>query len=656
MAGVQTFDPNKYSANYQAGKTYRSPDAATYNQQIAPLNAALQNPSNRNLGANFQSALDSFNRGQGSLEDVMSAINGSTPFDPSKGPQIDYGQGPQALSPAQLGALAQGKDIKQIADEGAPQGIKDQFQAQTNQLISESQARAAQYQQAHQLTQGKTAPQDGSGVAAAAALVPPPKQNQVENLQQQAQMNTTPNVDLHFTGNQLVQDSTQSLMEFLSPQATKDDIFNQMKTIIGQQNQLAGEKAQLMNINRIMSGTQDDIRSEIQAANGFATDSQVQALAIGRNKTLLKQAQLIQDQITTQQDLIANNQNLLNFEKDMANQQFTQRMGILNYQQQNQSFMYNAAKDSANTLKDALGFDGMYAATKNDPIQLMATASHYGMTVPEFQQAATQAAQKRALETQKATLENQKLITESAAGAAVDPETLQGMLNVFKSTGNVPAMGMSGKTPLRAQFYKALGTPEGAQIVSDAATNKAVRQGIQTAMSTQQNQLAANKTAIATLDKQLQLAQQYSDKISRSNSPFIAKYQLAAKSGVFGDPDTAAFNNIVKTASNEFAKILSGSAASISGVTVSSAADAENLLNSAMSKGQFTAVISLMQKEAQYRLQAQQDTINQLLSDSQNVAGLSSSLKTTQGGATEGQTQTYQGATYKVINKQWVKQ
>jgi hypothetical protein len=217
--------------------------------------------------------------------------------------------------------------------------------------------------------------------------------------------------------------------------------------------------------------------------------------------------------------------------------------------------------------------------------------------------------------------------TALATGDAVSTPVLQGMLNVYKSTGVLPAFGMSAKSPLRAQFYAALGSPEGAGMVNEANTNKSIRAGLATAYRTQQNLLSANQTAIGTLDQQLNLAKSYSDKISRAGSPFVNKYLLQAKSGVFGDPDTAAFNNIVKTASYEFAKILSGAAASIAGVTVSSYADAENMLNTALTKGQFNEVIGLMQKEANFRLNSQKEVLGKLQKDMNNVGKLTEDLK-----------------------------
>jgi hypothetical protein len=320
-------------------------------------------------------------------------------------------------------------------------------------------------------------------------------------------------------------------------------------------------------------------------------------------------------------------------------------MSLLNYQQENAKFAFNAAKDSFQNVVNAIGYDGAYQAYQNDPAQLSYMEKISGLGPNGFQQAAIMAQQKRVQEQSKADLQNQvlqsNLLTDKAqrakiyndmavakdSDAAVNPDVLKGMLNVYKSTGVLPAFGLSAKSPLRAQFYAALGAEGGNQIVTEANTNKSVRAGLQTAYKTQQNILAANQTAIGTLEKQLTLAENYSGKVNRSGSPLIAKYALGLKSGVFGDPDAAALNNIVKTASYEFAKILSGSAASIAGVTVSSAADAESMLNSAMSKGQFSEVVSLMRKEASFRISSQTDTLKQLEKDMNNVGSISNDLK-----------------------------
>lgn len=50
---------------------------------------------------------------------------------------------------------------------------------------------------------------------------------------------------------------------------------------------IQGIDAQLLDLNKVIEGTQDDIRTEVTKAGGFATDSQVQALAAMRDKPLI---------------------------------------------------------------------------------------------------------------------------------------------------------------------------------------------------------------------------------------------------------------------------------------------------------------------------------------------------------------------------------
>lgn len=188
----------------------------------------------------------------------------------------------------------------------------------------------------------------------------------------QTQPTTTPNVDNFYNPqvNPNLQQSTQDIIDFIYPSNVRTDLFNQMSKIQGEQNILAAEQLELMDIKRVMSGTEDDIRSEIQATGGLGTDSQVQALTVGRNKTLLKQATFIQDQMQYQKSLIDNDTTLLNFEKDMASTQATQRMSILQYQQTNQNNMMNAARDTYKTLLSSVGAQGLYNALSRDPQQL----------------------------------------------------------------------------------------------------------------------------------------------------------------------------------------------------------------------------------------------------------------------------------------------
>lgn len=245
----------------------------------------------------------------------------------------------------------------------------------------------------------------------------------------------------------------------------------------------------------------------------------------------------------------------------------------------------------------------------------------------------------------------------SVAGPA-DPEAVRGAVEYYRQTGNMPAFGM-GNTPLRAAFFREIGA-DGSQIISEGQAVKAERAGLSKAYATQQNFYRAEKTALGALDRQLDLAAQFSSKVDRTGSPLIAKYLLYAKGEVAGDEDTKALENIVTTASYEFAKIMSGSSASIQGVTIRSAEDAKKLLNAAMSKEQFKTILALMKQEGEIRLNARKQEIDILEQDLRRIGGQQSSKQDTdqQPPADErftvGQTIQKNGKTYSYIgNDQW---
>lgn len=248
---------------------------------------------------------------------------------------------------------------------GAATGLSpDQALASLQKSVAQSSSDDAlkqKYSQAHSDLQGSgvQAPANqgsaNAGVQTALNSQPTP---------QAPTPTTTANVDNFFNPetNPALQQSTQDLMNFISPESTRADINNQMSALLSDESSLSADKLQLMNIKNVMSGTADDLRNEITASGGFATDSQIQALAVGRNAALLKQASLLQDSVTAQQDMVANDTTLLNFEKDMANTQATQRMGILNYQNTNEKDMLNAARTSLSEMQKTEGWDGIYKA------------------------------------------------------------------------------------------------------------------------------------------------------------------------------------------------------------------------------------------------------------------------------------------------------
>lgn len=206
----------------------------------------------------------------------------------------------------------------------------------------------------------------------------------------------------------------------------------------------------------------------------------------------------------------------------------------------------------------------------------------------------------------------------------VDPMAVKGALEIWKKTAQLPT-GFSGLAQnLKNAIYAAIGgAPDGT--VDDAILNKAIISGKTKALNTQENQKAGTETSIKTLDKTIDLAEQYSNKVDRTGSPFFAKYANFLNGKVAGDADTAAFQSLVKTAASEYAKIMSGASSSISGATVSSVDNAEQIINAEMSKGQIQEVFNILKKDANFRLTSQSDTIDSLRQDIKDVGHTTSS-------------------------------
>jgi len=75
--------------------------------------------------------------------------------------------------------------------------------------------------------------------------------------------------------------------DFFSPPKQKQSLVQEYQSML-KASGIQSINESLIDAKRVIEGTEDDIRLEVEKAGGFATDSQVQALAIGRNKSLIK--------------------------------------------------------------------------------------------------------------------------------------------------------------------------------------------------------------------------------------------------------------------------------------------------------------------------------------------------------------------------------
>ncbi len=157
-------------------------------------------------------------------------------------------------------------------------------------------------------------------------------------------------------------DIQNQLKQQLMPQATTDELNAQIQAVNTDKTILAGLNTQYMNIQTVMAGSKSDIASEIAAAGGFVTESQIDALTVSRNQTLLKQSAQLQNLITSANQTVANDTSLLTDEKDMAATAFNENLSTYQAAQTQYNNGLNAAKDSFNAIITAVGYNGLYTS------------------------------------------------------------------------------------------------------------------------------------------------------------------------------------------------------------------------------------------------------------------------------------------------------
>ena len=122
---------------------------------------------------------------------------------------------------------------------------------------------------------------------------------------------------------------------------------------------------------------------------------------------------------------------------------------------------------------------------------------------------------------------------------------------------------------------------------------------------------------------QVNLVKGFSEQLSRSGSPLINSYLNGLKSGTFGSVDAQNLHNAIVTFATEYSKIMTGATGSAAGSTDSARAEAEGLINDAMTKGQVLSQLALMTSEMKASI-AGYDTTMKGLQDS--IAGVENTV------------------------------
>lgn len=252
-------------------------------------------------------------------------------------------------------------DLKKLGYQSPDEGeIAAQMAESSSSVIpGQSPVNVNQYAKAADMLKSTAVPTDSglaSGMASnAVRTFAAPEANPMDAVIQQ---------DEYFTN--LVKDA----QEYFSPENQRTSLADEYKRLT----KVSGIEeidTELINAKNIIEGTEDDIRNEVTAAAGFATDSQVVAMANARNKSLIKNYNKLLDYRNSKQEYINTMIGLEAQDRANADKRFDSMMNfsmqILDYRDK---MARNAQSSMEKVIEAVGGYKNMYNAYRNDPYSI----------------------------------------------------------------------------------------------------------------------------------------------------------------------------------------------------------------------------------------------------------------------------------------------
>lgn len=169
-----------------------------------------------------------------------------------------------------------------------------------------------------------------------------------------------------------------TIQQAISAPATQMSFVDEYNKLLGSQG-IQGLQTELMDINRIMDGVDDDIRSEVTKSGGWASESQIQALAGARNKVFLKQAKALQQQLALRTDYVNQIMSFSQLDRKAVEDQVDRKLGLTQKLVDLQDKMTNAAKSNYQKIVDSVGFAGLANLFAGNPQGMKTAESILGL-------------------------------------------------------------------------------------------------------------------------------------------------------------------------------------------------------------------------------------------------------------------------------------
>lgn len=199
--------------------------------------------------------------------------------------------------------------------------------------------------------------------------------------------------------------------EYNSPENKRKSYVEEYKSMFGELG-INGINEKLLNIDNIINGTEDSIRQEVQATGGFATDSQVLALAQARNKqnikdynNLLETKKFAMQQLDTMMQLSME-------DRRAAEADFDRKMNFAFKVQEFTEKAKNNATEAYNNVIKNVGYAGLYSSLQQDPSSVALVEKTLGLSLGGLSQLAgytPPASEMDTLQLENQRLQNKKL-------------------------------------------------------------------------------------------------------------------------------------------------------------------------------------------------------------------------------------------------------
>lgn len=214
----------------------------------------------------------------------------------------------------------------------------------------------------------------------------------------------TSGVDNFMSKDPAINTLMSGIAQLLNPQMQTTTLMDDYQKLY-KESGLGDINKQIIDADTVINGTEQDIRNEIQTAGGFGTDSQVQAMSLARNKSLLTRYNQLVQMKTDASNQLNTMMSLNSQDKQMAQTRVNNQINAMFQMADFRQKAMNNVQEQYKWLAQTMGVDGLYNAYKQDPRQMAMLEQVLGVAPGGMKGLADQSAKDRARKTQMENLD-----------------------------------------------------------------------------------------------------------------------------------------------------------------------------------------------------------------------------------------------------------